>query len=376
MRLSSAAFLSLSLGLCFGLAACQPKDVKIERPNKFRSSKNSEASSLGSSTATNEDMFQYSLTRLQQMLNLIEVAVSGEASGCLKSSVLFNDSKNKVTTLAYQNCAVMESPESSDLSIVLDRGMQEITSLKIDSQSELSFANLQSLSVKPRSSLKFRINPGNKSLRKGFTNLSEDLDLVLVKVLGSENLFEFTFTVKSSFYEQVMASGWDSKNDGTQEVFANGYLTYDPAKKSLDQMYLKQLFVNDLRKKSATGRAKGKGSTYQAAEKKDFNQLMEVRLKYGEPNDSSNPALAFAVNQQDCWSLSGQGELKMLSSKNGYENFVPDKSKSKVSVGFIPFSLDNEKLLVNGRTILWPSCAKDRKNILPLNVAYGAIYIK
>lgn len=374
-----------------GVAACQPKDVKINRFNNAPRTGASGFSEMSTTTATHEDMFQYSLTRLQQMLSLVKVTTKDPSSSCVQSVVLQDSGKNQINSLSYQNCVLDQAPQSEDLSIAIDRGIHEINFIKKDEKQSLSFDNLQAMTLITRVPMDIHIQPTAKSLRRGVSDISEDIFFQLVADSARANFFQFQFKVQGKFFEQVNTAQWDSRTNGEENIFLRGWIAYDPAQKVISKVYLQEMTIKDIRPKDLTMKSIGSGGSKkkgaaatqdEAEQKKQSTQIMSVYLKYGTPEDAKNPALAFSINEQDCWSLYGEGRLQ--KTKNGFESFTDDKgSKEKkstdkpaaISKGIL-FNVDNEKLTLGESIAKWPGCNKTDKPLLPVNVGYGAIFIR
>lgn len=357
MRILNATF----FGLFLTLAACQPKDVKLPDP-KSKNNQSSGFNTMGNSTATPEDIFQYALTRLHQVVVLSRLTPD---SACIDHNILYEDSKNKTTALSYHNCSLDQSPQAENLSVLIDRGVHEVIMTKKEEKQGFDFQNLQSFVLTTRVPVDIRINPTGKTNRRGSASISEQTYFQLTQDLEAENTFQFIFSVQGRFYETVVASQWDSRTNGTQEIYFRGRVTYDPAKRGLGKMYIQEISVKDVRPKVVNIKASGFRDTFKPAEKKEFTQTLNIYLTYGEPGSIENPALAFDINEKDCWTLAGQGQIKRTS--NGFVNATAADKKSDF------FSLNKEKLVLGGRAINWPSCSK---MLTPMDIAYGAIFIK
>lgn len=365
--------LGLTVFSFIGLSACQPKDIKVENPrfNKNSNNNNAGLGSLGKSEVTHEDMFQYALTRLDQGINLARFKYSDKA--CTKLAVLHEDAKMKVYTYSHQNCSLKEGAQSDDLVILGDRGVYEITFTKQDESKDFTFDNLQTLSLVTRVPLDVNIYPDNQSKRGGSVGLSEQTYLQITKTELAD-LWQFTFSVQSRFYEHVVSSKWESRADGEQSVYFRGQLKYDVAKKSLARVYLNEVNLKDIRPKeirSTERKAKGQSEP----ETKEFKQIIGISLKYNDIDDKETPALALDISEEECWGLAGQGLLKKIST--GFVNYIDKKSKDKKSSDELPilFNLTSEQLSLGARVVKWPSCNKENPRVMS-KIAYGAIFLK
>ena len=325
---------------------------------------------MGNTSASHEDMFQYALTRLHQVL-LIPYLSNSKSTPCAKLAVLREDGKTLYASQAYQKCSV-KGPQAEDLTIQTSRGVHEIIVTRKDEKVDYNLANLQSMTLTTRVPMDISIGTFGKSLRRGNAILSETTYFQLVEDTSRPHTYQFIFSVQGRIYENVNSSQWDSRtSNGEQNVDVRGWVAYDPVTQLVDKIYVQELNLKDLRPREVTSKAKPSGSRTSSSnqpEKRQFNQMMSVNLNYNEPEAAENPALMFKVNTQECWSLDAAGRLSKGSS--GYISQDAQKGGKDV----VEFNLNNELLVIGKKVVSWPSCEKGKAT--PVGVAYGASFIK
>lgn len=360
-------FRALTVSGFIALSACQPSDSKVENPNAFNKDSNSGFNSLGRSEVSHEDMFQYALTRLHQ--GLLYVRTKPSDNSCVKIVPLSQTAKSLSTSYTYNDCNLGGGAQSDDLLILGDRGVFDITVTKVDETKGATMDNIETVSLVTRVPLEITMNPSKGSGRKGTSILTEELYLQLAKIKDT-NQFHFIFSVQGKLFEHVISSKWESRTNGEQSVYFRGVLNYDLEKKALDKVYVRDLVLKDIRPKIAksTERVK-RGETVKTRE---FNQVVNINLKYDAIDGKDVPPLVLEVNEQDCWILSGQGLLKKISS--GFINHTDKKENSKSNAGVVLFDLNKDQLALGPKVSKWPSC--DKSAALTPRVAYGAVFIK
>lgn len=360
-------FRALTVSGFIALSACQPSDSKVENPNAFNKDSNSSFNSLGRSDVSHEDMFQYALTRLHQ--GLLYVRSKPSDNSCVKIVPLSQTAKSSSMSYTYNDCNLGGGAQSDDLLILGDRGVFDITITKVDEAKDTAMGNVESISLVTRVPLEITMNPSKGSGRKGTSVLTEELYLQLVKVKDT-NQFHFIFSVQGKLFERVVSSKWESTTNGEQNLYFRGVLNYDPEKKALDKVYVRDLVLKDFRPKKA--RSTERPPRGKTAQTRDFNQIVNINLKYDAIDGKDVPPLVLEVNEEDCWILSGQGLLKKISS--GFINHNDKKENSKSAAGVVLFDLNKDQLALGPKVSKWPSC--DKSAAISPKVAYGAIFIK